>query len=191
MLVHIDQQLLLFLNSLNSPFWDTVMSVISGRLIWVPLYLAIFTVLTLRLRRKMYVMVLMIILTVGSGDRLSVLIKNTVKRPRPCHEKLLEGKVHIVNGKCGGMYGFVSSHATNSFSVALLSLLLIRKRWFLVAMIFWASLVGYSRIYLGVHYPGDVLFGSFLGALTGWAVYSLWCYLDNRYLNRSSYFNPV
>jgi undecaprenyl-diphosphatase len=191
MLVHFDQQLLLYLNSLNSPFWDTVMSAISGRLLWVPLYLAILTVLTIRLRRKMYIMVLMIVITVWGGDRLSVLIKNTVKRPRPCHELLLEGKVHIVNGRCGGMYGFVSSHATNAFSVALLSLLMIRKRWFSFAMIFWALLVGYSRIYLGVHYPGDVLFGSVLGALTGWAVYNLWCYLDNRYLKRSLYFNQV
>jgi undecaprenyl-diphosphatase len=191
MLAHIDQQLLLFLNSLNSPFWDKVMWIISGRLTWVPLYLAILYVLAFRYRRKMYVLVLLIAITVASGDRLSVMIKNAVKRPRPCHEQLLEGRIHIVNGSCGGLYGFVSSHATNAFSVALLSLLLIRKRWFSVTMIFWALLVGYSRIYLGVHYPGDVLSGSLLGALIGWAVYSLWCYLDNRWLKRSLYFNPV
>jgi undecaprenyl-diphosphatase len=191
MLEHLDQQLLLFLNSLNSPFFDRLMWIISGRLTWVPLYLAILTVLAFRYRRKMYILVLMIAITVAAGDRLSVLIKNTVKRPRPCHEQLLEGKVHLVKGKCGGMYGFVSSHAANSFSIALFSLLLIRKRGFTIAMIFWALLVGYSRIYLGVHYPGDVLFGSLLGALTGWAVYSFYCYLDNRWLKRSGYFNPV
>lgn len=191
MLENIDQQLFLFLNSLNSPFWDKMMVIISGRLTWVPLYLAILAMLTFRYRRKMYVLILMIAITVAAGDRLSVLIKNTIKRPRPCHEQLLEGKVHIVNGKCGGKYGFVSSHATNAFSVALLSLLLIRKRSFSIAMIFWASLVGYSRIYLGVHYPGDVFLGSLLGALIGWAVYSLYCYLDNRWLKKSLYFNPV
>jgi undecaprenyl-diphosphatase len=167
------------------------MWIISGRVTWIPLYLAILYVLAFRYRRKMYILVLMIAITVAAGDRISVLIKNTVKRPRPCHEQLLEGKVHIVNGKCGGMYGFVSSHATNAFSVALLSLLLIGKRGFSTAMIFWALLVGYSRIYLGVHYPGDVLFGSLLGALIGWGVYRLYCYLDNRWLKNSVWFNPV
>ena len=72
------------------------------------------------------------------------------------------------------MYGFVSSHATNSFNVALISLLFIRKRWFTISIILWALTVGYSRIYLGVHYPGDVICGSMLGALIGWGIYSLY-----------------
>jgi undecaprenyl-diphosphatase len=191
MLIHLDQQLLLFLNSLNSPFFDRLMWIISGRLTWVPLYLTILTVLTIRYRRKMYILVLMIAILITASDRLSVLIKNTVKRPRPCHEQLLEGKVHIVNGRCGGLYGFVSSHASNSFSIALFTLLLIRKRKFSIAMIIWALLIGYSRIYLGVHYPGDVLFGSLLGALIGWGVFRLWSYIEIRYLNRPGFFNPV
>ena len=69
----------------------------------------------------------------------------------------LNGLVHLFNGECGGQFSFVSSHATNSFNVALLSLLFIRKRWFTISIILWATVVGYSRIYLGVHYPGDVV----------------------------------
>jgi undecaprenyl-diphosphatase len=190
MLVHIDQQLFLFLNSFNSPFWDHVMWAISGRVTWIPLYLAILTALYIRYRRRIYIILVIVAITAAGGDRISVIIKNSVKRPRPCHEQLLEGKVHIVKGKCGGAYGFVSSHATNSFSVALLALLLIRKRWFTISMVLWALVVGYSRIYLGVHYPGDVLFGSLLGILTGWVFYRLYSYIDNVYLSRSVYFNP-
>jgi len=101
----------------------------------------------------------------------------------------MEGMIHLVKGECGGLYGFVSSHASNSFNVAFLSLMFIRKRWYSVSMILWALLIGYSRIYLGVHYPGDVICGSLLGALTGWGVYKLYESTDKRVLMKSVYFN--
>lgn len=188
-MISIDQDFFLFLNSLNSPFWDQVMSAISGRLIWIPLYLAIVYVLSRKLRRKMFILVLVIAAVVVLGNELSVIIKNLVQRPRPCHEPALEGMVHIVNGKCGGLYGFVSSHATNAFSVALLSLSFIRVRWFSFGIIFWALLVSYSRIYLGVHYPGDIICGSLLGALTGWGGYKLFEIINRRVLLKSQYFS--
>jgi undecaprenyl-diphosphatase len=131
---------------------------------------------------------LFIILAATLADQISVLIKNLVLRLRPCHEPSLEGLVHLVKGECGGMYSFVSSHATNSFNVALISLLFIRKRWFTISIILWASVVGYSRIYLGVHYPGDVICGSLLGALIGWSIYSLYVLTDNKILQHKPYF---
>ena len=85
-------------------------------------------------------------------------------------------------------FSFVSSHATNSFNVALLSLLFIRKRWFTISIIVWALVIGYSRIYLGVHYPGDVICGSVLGALIGWFNYSLYKWTDNKILKDKSFF---
>jgi undecaprenyl-diphosphatase len=190
MIEKLDQHLFLFLNSLNSPFWDHVMWAVSGRLIWVPLYLAIVYVLSRKLRRKMFALVIVIAVVVVFGNEFSVIIKNMVQRPRPCHEPALEGLVHIVNGKCGGLYGFVSSHATNAFSVALLSLSFIRIRWFTIFIIIWAVMVGYSRIYLGVHYPADVLCGSLLGAVTGWTGYKIYEIIDRRLLIKSQYFNP-
>jgi undecaprenyl-diphosphatase len=190
MIENLDQQLLLFLNSLNSPFWDQVMYAISGKLIWAPLYLAIMIYLGVKFKRKFIVILFFIILGITLADQISVhLFKNVFQRLRPCHEPELEGLVHLVKGECGGLYSFVSSHATNSFYVAFFSLLFIRKRWFTVLIVLWASVVGYSRIYLGVHYPGDVVCGSILGAFVGWGIYKLYQYTDNRYLSRRQYFN--
>ena len=191
MLERFDQQLFLFINSSNSPFFDQVMHAISGRLIWVPLYLAILIYLGVKYKRKFLVIVIFIILAATLADQSSVFVKNIVLRLRPCHEPSLMGIVHLVNGECGGVYGFVSSHATNSFDVALLSLMFIRKRWYTISIIIWASVIGYSRIYLGVHYPGDVICGSILGALIGWSVYSLYVITDKIILINKPYFNPT
>jgi undecaprenyl-diphosphatase len=191
MLERLDQQLFLFLNSFNSPFWDQVMSVISGTITWIPLYLAILIALGFKYKRKFYVLILIIIIAVTLSDQVSVLIKNGVHRLRPCHEPSLEGLVHLVKGYCGGQYGFVSSHASNSFMVATFSLLMIRRKWFSYSMIIWALIVGYSRIYLGVHYPGDVICGSLLGIIVGWSVYKLYEVTDRRLLPRWKYFNQV
>ncbi|SRR5450759_3687394 len=185
----IDQQLLLFINSLNSPFFDQVMHAISGKLIWVPLYLAILIFLGIKYKRKFFIILIFIILAVTLADQGSVFVKNLFLRLRPCHEPSLKGLVHLVNGECGGMYGFVSSHATNSFNVALLSLLFVKKRWYSISIIAWALVVGYSRIYLGVHYPGDVLCGSFLGAFIGWSMFRLYVLTDNKILKNRPYFN--
>lgn len=163
---------------------------ISGKIIWAPLYLAILVFLGISFKRKFLIILLFIILAVTLADQVSVqLFKNFVQRLRPCHEPSLEGLIHLVNGECGGKFGFVSSHATNSFNVALISLLFIRKRWFTISIILWAIVVGYSRIYLGVHYPGDVICGSLLGTLIGWSIYRLYVLTDNKILKNKSFFS--
>lgn len=184
----LDQQLFLFLNSINSPFMDKVMYVITAKLTWVPLYLALLYIFHKKMGRKFWLFLIIIALSVLFADRGSVLIKNTVERPRPCHEQALEGRVHLIGERCGGRYGFVSSHASNAFNVALLSLLVIKRRWYTISIVFWALVVGYSRIYAGVHYPGDVISGSLFGALIGWSMYSLHGYASEKLLKPGSWF---
>ena len=188
MLERLDQQLFLFLNSLHSPFWDQVMHFFSGRIIWIPLYLAILIFLGIKYKRKFLVILLFIIIAATLSDQASVLVKNLVQRLRPCYEPAVAGVVHLFKEECGGTYGFVSSHATNSFDVAFLSLLFIKKRWFTISIILWALIIGYSRIYLGVHYPGDVICGSMLGAFIGWSIYKLYVLTDNKILQNVDYF---
>ena len=190
MIEHLDQQLFLFLNSHNSPFFDRLMLTVSGIPVWFPLYAAILFYLGFKYKRKFVIIVLFIILAAVMADQLSVLIKNLVQRLRPCHEPSLEGLIHLVDSRCGGKYSFVSSHATNMFDVALLSLLFIRKRWYTISILAWASLISYSRIYLGVHYPGDVLCGALLGTLIGWTVYSLYGISERNLLCQLAWFNP-
>jgi len=191
MLEHLDQQLILLINSSHSPFFDKVMYAISGRVIWAPLYLAILIYLGFKYKRKLYIVLIIIALAITLSDQASVILKNITMRLRPCHEPALAGIVHLVNGECGGLYSFVSSHAANSFNIALLSLLFIRKRWYTISIIFWAAIIGFSRIYLGVHYPGDVICGSILGALIGWSMYRLYELFDYRVLRDKSYFSTT
>jgi undecaprenyl-diphosphatase len=164
------------------------MYAISGKVIWIPLYLSILIYLGVKYKRKFLIIVLFIILGATLADQISVMFKNHFLRLRPCYEPELQGLVHLVKGECGGMYSFVSSHATNSFNVALLSLLFIKKRWFSISIIIWALVIGYSRIYLGVHYPADVICGSILGALIGWGIYSLYVLTDKKILQHRQYF---
>jgi len=174
MFEQIDQQIFIFINSHNSPFWDNTMYFLSMKLVWAPMYLAILIYLGGKYKRKFILIFLFIIIAVILADQISVLIKNSVDRLRPCHEPALQDLVHLVNGKCGSIYGFVSSHAANSFNVAFLSLMSIKKRWYTVSILIWAGLISYSRIYLGVHYPGDVFFGAILGSMIGWGMYKVY-----------------
>jgi len=180
-LIQIDTRLFLFLNGLNSEWMDGIMVWVSGKTTWWPFYLLLLGFLAWKKGWQLVPMILFLILVVTISDQSSVhLFKNVFQRLRPCHEPSLEGMVHLVNHKCGGKFGFVSSHAANTFGVATLLFLWIRRRWFTVLMVAWALLVGYSRIYLGVHYPGDVFVGSLLGLACGWLIYSLFKFLIAR-----------
>ncbi len=179
----IDTRLLLFLNSFNNSFFDMLMYYISKTSTWIPFYIIIiFLIIRKESFKRGSVVLLFLILSVSLADFTSVhLFKEVFQRLRPCHNQELQGLVHIVHDKCGGLYGFISSHATNTFAVAMFVSLLFKNRYVWIAMLLWASIISYSRIYLGVHYPGDVIAGSLWGMIISFVFYKIY---NNIYLNK-------
>lgn len=175
-----DTQLFLFLNGLHSPFWDPIMVFASGKLTWLPLYALLIYLIARRHGWKTLWWLLAIAMVIVAADQISAgIFKNAFQRLRPCHTPDLQGLLHLV-GKCGGKFGFVSSHAANTFGVAAFLSLLFRNRWATYGLLFWAAFVSYSRIYLGVHFPGDVICGAILGAGIGISIWLPANYFINR-----------
>jgi undecaprenyl-diphosphatase len=176
-LKQIDTCLFLFLNRLHSPFWDEVMWLASDKFTWVPLYALLLWLLIKQNTGKVGLLLLMIILLILASDQATNLAKYTFARLRPSQEPSLHGMVHILRDYTGGQFSFYSAHASNAFAVAVFVLRLIGRRykWLFPVMLFYATLVSYSRIYLGVHYPFDVLTGALMGSLIG--------YLMSRFFN--------
>ena len=174
-LEQIDQQLFIFLNGFHSPFWDTIMYWISYKFTWIPLYLATLIYFVYKQKTKAILTIIMTVVVIAFADQISVnLFKNVFLRYRPCHNLDIQNMIHLVNNHCGGQYGFVSSHAANAFGFAIFSALIIQKRNISLALISWAILVSYSRIYLGVHYPADILGGALLGTGLAFLLYPVY-----------------
>jgi len=176
-LINVDTDFLLYLNGFYNEFFDTFMFLFSGKWIWIPMYLALAYVLFRNMTPKQAVgcIVAIALVIVVTDQMSSSLIRHAVGRLRPANlDNPISDLVHVVNGYRGGRYGFPSSHAANSFGLVFFLFFLMRKSPLPAIMTVWAIVNCYSRIYLGVHYPGDILCGSLvglLGAAIVWLVY--------------------
>ena len=201
-LIHIDQQWLLAINGWHSEWADILMWYISKSTTWLPLYALLVGLIVYRFgilspslcregRRGSSLLRVLIILAgfavaVGVSDFVSSgIIKPWVCRLRPTHEPALAGMLHLVNGYTGGMYGFVSSHAANTMACALLFALLYRNKYATVGLMLWVALNCYSRMYLGVHYPADIIGGLAIGAMVATLTYGMVRRLVERVDERS------
>lgn len=181
---HIDQQLFLYLNSINSDFWDIIFSWITNKYTWFPLYFLMIGLMAIKNKWKTFYILLFAGITVGLCDLISVhLFKNVFERYRPCHNLDIGYLVHTINGKCGGKFGFISSHATNSFGVAIFAGKILNRQFnfSLKILLPWAAIVAYSRVYVGVHYPSDIVVGSIVGTIIALTTYKALSYCNKRF----------
>jgi undecaprenyl-diphosphatase len=172
-----DREAFLAINSMHAGWSDPVMAAVSEMLTWFPLYGYLLFVLYQRLGWKALVLsVPVLAIMVLFSDKGSVLLfKENFQRLRPCHVPDLQAQVHMLKDHCGGRYGFVSSHASNHFAIAafMAGILAGKPPWATILLFLWAAWISYSRIYLGVHYPGDVLVGALYGVVIGSSFFTI------------------
>ena len=175
-IIELDKQLFLILNGMHANWLDPIMELSSKTVASMPLYgFLLYQIFRVHKQKSWEILLSIGLLILMTDQFTSGLMKPFFERPRPSHEPTLQGMVHIVNGYSGGNYGFASSHAANTFGIAMfLSCLFKRQKPWINWLFLWAAFVSYTRIYLGVHYPGDIIIGALIGLLFAWLVFKLY-----------------
>jgi undecaprenyl-diphosphatase len=185
-LLELDKELFLYLNKLGTPAWDGLWLLITNKLTFVPLYILLLSLIYKKYGFKsLLIMVLVIAAMIAVTDQVTNLFKHGFMRPRPCRlDSLLGEGMRFIAERCG-RYGFFSGHSSNSMAAAVFGGLILRPYFknLIFILLFWSFIVAYSRIYVGVHYPLDIVCGMTFGALTGFSFYKLNKYLLKRFIS--------
>ena len=181
----IDVQLLVYLNSLGSEFWDPLWIVLTNKLTYIPLFIFIVFKIYQRFGVKQMLFILFFIaLLILFTDQFTNFFKDSFQRLRPCRQEYLNlRQIDIYCGK----YGFFSAHASNSIAVSLFIIRVIKERFnslFSIILFIWVFIFSYSRIYLGLHYPIDILFGLLFGIFSSSIFYTIYSRIDNYFFNK-------
>lgn len=183
-LLALDRHLLLVVNRAHAPALDAVMTFASNRWVWFPAYAVLIGWLLAHYRTRAALLLPLVVGAVALADSVtSRLFKPYFARPRPCHDAVVAPLLRLPDG-CGGQFGFLSSHASNSMALAVFLLLVLptgRFRGLKAGVFGWVGLLSYSRVYLGAHYPADVLGGATVGALLGWGAAAAYRRLAGRW----------
>ena len=178
-ILKLDSKLLIFLNNLGVPrfdnFWVSLSKIEANILMYLFLICLFFYIQKSRLKfANILYLITVIAIMITITDQGANLFKDSFQRLRPCYDETLKDSIRLVKDNCGGKYGFFSAHASNSFSLAIFFGLLFRNRirYIILITIVYASLISYSRIYLGVHFPIDIIIGSSSGLCVGFIMYS-------------------
>lgn len=179
----LDHQFFLFLNGFHNLFFDYLMTVFTYEAFWVPLYVIAGSIMVGKYGKRSILILVFLGIMIVCTDQLAGIFKHSVQRLRPSHDPVLSQLTHIFYNK-GGLYSFYSAHAANAFAFATFTILLFRNKAFTCFILPWALLVAYTRIYLGLHYPGDILCGAISGVLIAYGAYKLMIFSELK-LNSS------
>ena len=187
--ISFDQKLLLGLNGSNSLFWDGFMWIATKMFTWIPLAIVLLYVIfkNNKIKEALLIIVLLAVVITLTDQIASGFCKPFFSRFRPTQDPELMYQIDIVNGYRGGRYGFISSHAANTFGIALFISLTIKSWSLAITLFIWAIINAYSRIYLGVHYPGDILFGTLVGMIIGVSIHLLHRHLQKVMISKPHY----